>query len=324
MTVTRTSPLLLAFALVSSLAITARAADDGLTREKDLYLSAAYEDALNVLDGLTDQPQSTEVEEYRAFCLLALQRTGDARKAIATVVSANPFYQPSESLASPRVRAVFREVRQSLLPVIVQQSYTDAKAAFDRKDPHAADLFDRLLLLLDDPDVKGQPALADLRTVATGFRDLSKAIAITPPLEAKTGAPAPAGAARSAAQAVMAVPSQDAVPSQVVDSGEAHGPNAGELTPPVAISQELPRWVPPRSIDTHQGYNGTLELTIDERGHVVSATVTKSVHPVYDALLVRAARSWKFKPALRNGVPTTSSKVLTIQLRPGDATIPNP
>ena len=313
MTVTRTSPLLLAFALVSSLAIGARAADDGLTRAKDLYLSAAYEDALNVLDGLTEQPESTEIAEYRAFCLLALQRTADAKKAIATIVSANPFYQPSESLASPRVRAVFREVRQSLLPAIVQQSYADAKAAFDRKDSRAPDLFDRLLLLLDDPDVKGQPALADLRTVAVGFRDLSKAMASAPAEAAAAGQPP---AARAAGQSAVVLPSDGAPSSPAGDSVEPGRQTASQLTPPVAIAQELPRWVPPRSVDTHQGYSGTLEVTIDERGTVASAVVTKSIHPAYDKLLVRAARNWKFKPALRDGVPTSVSKTFTIQLRP--------
>ena len=50
----------------------------------------------------------------------------------------------------------------------------------DITDPGAAAMFERLLMLLDDPDVKKLPALADLRTVAEGFRDLSRAATTTP------------------------------------------------------------------------------------------------------------------------------------------------
>ena len=58
----------------------------------------------------------------------------EARDAIASMVNADPFYQLSQ--ASPRVRTMFKDVRQSLLPTIAQQAYADAKAAFDRKDPN--------------------------------------------------------------------------------------------------------------------------------------------------------------------------------------------
>ena len=50
------------------------------------------------------------------------------------MVNADPFYQLSQ--VSPRVRTMFKDVRQSLLPTIAQQAYADAKAAFDRKDPN--------------------------------------------------------------------------------------------------------------------------------------------------------------------------------------------
>src|SRR4051812_207937 len=118
MTFTR-SRLTLPVALVAFALLGARllGADDGLARAKELYLSADYEQALSVLDGLTSNSSvsdPTEIAEYRVFCLLALQRTADAQQSIEDIVRANPFYQPSEELVSPRIRSVFHEVRQGV------------------------------------------------------------------------------------------------------------------------------------------------------------------------------------------------------------------
>ena len=78
---------------------------------------------------------------------------------------------------SPRVKSTFVEVRRRVLPTIIQQKYTEAKTAFDRKDFVAAgDGFTQVLRVLDDPDlvaVASQPPLADMRTLARGFKDLS-------------------------------------------------------------------------------------------------------------------------------------------------------
>jgi TonB family protein len=280
------------------------ASDEGLAHAKELYRSAAYEDALTVLDGLKGAPSSseaTEVAEYRLFCLVALDRHADARKAIESIVTADPFYQPSDSQASPRILTVFRDVRRSLLPSIVQLSYADAKASFDRKDPETATRFDRLLTLLDDPDVRTVPALADLRTVATGFRDLSRAVT-TAPAAVPTVAPT-----RSSAQAAP----------DSTSPGTEHA--AGVIvTPPVALVQSLPPWTPIRGsiAQIAREFSGTLDVKIDEHGDVVSATIVKSIHPSYDADLLKAARSWRFKPATRNGVPVPSAKTIEVRLKP--------
>src|SRR5678815_4116082 len=86
-------------------------ADDAqLDRAKELYRSAAYDEALGVLDAIratAPSPETLEVSEYRVFCLVALDRKDEARNAIAALISANPFYELSEAQASPRVRAVF-------------------------------------------------------------------------------------------------------------------------------------------------------------------------------------------------------------------------
>ena len=160
-------------------------AQDTLARAKDLYNTAAYDEALLVLNRLrqtASSTESTEIAGYQAFCLLALGRTLDARQAIAALVKSDPLYRLSESSSSPRTRAVFDEIRRELLPTIVQQTYDQAKAAYDRKEPDVAVReFDRVLALLDEPGLSGLPNMEDLRRLATGFRDLSKAAATPPP-----------------------------------------------------------------------------------------------------------------------------------------------
>ena len=91
------------------LATGALAQDRDLNAARDLYASAAYDDALDMLNQLrsTEHPasQSRAIEQYRAFCLLALGRSADAEQAIEAMVAAEPTFQPGESDASPRVRS---------------------------------------------------------------------------------------------------------------------------------------------------------------------------------------------------------------------------
>ena len=176
----------LAVALASGFLVAASdvAGQDALTRAKDLYASAAYDDALAVLDQLkldSSSPDVVEAGQYRAFCLLALGRGDEGRKAIAGIVEADPLFQPAETQMSPRLVTVFRDVRKQLLPRIVQQSYAEAKVAFDRKELEAAAIgFDRVLLLLNDPDLPASSGTTDLRMLATGFRDLEQGGSPTP------------------------------------------------------------------------------------------------------------------------------------------------
>src|ERR687887_2583667 len=152
---------------------------DPVVAARELYASARYDEALAVLDDLkptetTSLSDRRSIEQYRSLCLLALGREAEAEGAIGAVVTADPSYQPSETEASPRVRAAFSEVRRRLLPDIATSRYTEAKAAYDRKDyAGAVQQFRRVLALLDDRDMGGR--LGDLRVVASGFLDLSVA-----------------------------------------------------------------------------------------------------------------------------------------------------
>ncbi len=321
---------------------TVAANDEALTRVKDLYQSAAYDEALELLDGLQADPASqdgTAIAEYRVFCLVALNRTAEARSAIEALVTANPFHQPSEAQASPRIRAAFREVRRAVFPGLVQRSYAGARAAFDRKEAQAVAAFDLVVTLLDDPDAQTITGLSDLRTIAVGFRDLAKAVAgaATPapsPVAEQTDAGGPQPAAQEALVSqidapappptttpVDAVPSRPAAPTDPASEPVAAAPVGRDgdvgVVGPVALLQTLPRWIPGVIDDRRREFRGTLELVIDDTGSVLRATVQRSIHPQYDPLLLAAVPAWKFRPATRNGTPIAYVKLVEIVLKPG-------
>jgi TonB family protein len=304
----RMSRVFVAYVACSLLLVATARAQDALSRAKDLYLSAAYDEALVVLEQLKSQPTpaAPEVAQYRVFCLLALQRSDEAHKAIEDIVTTYPFYHPSETETSPRIRSVFDETRRALLPGLVQKTYADAKVSFEKKDPKALTQFELVLKLLDDPDLKNMPQLADMRTVVNGFRDLSKAMSSAPTANATKPADVPVP------------PRAESAPAQTAAVVDAPAPEGSPLgfTPPVVISQPIPRWTPPNDIDRRSAFKGLIEVMIDENGSVTSATIQQSVHPTYDEKLLAMARTWKYKPALRNGVPTSSVKVVAIQLQP--------
>jgi hypothetical protein len=298
-----------AVALASAFLVAASdvADQDALTRAKDLYASAAYDDALAVLDQLkldSSSPDVVEAGQYRAFCLLALGRSDEGRKAIAGIVEADPLFQPAETQMSPRLVTVFRDVRKQLLPRIVQQSYAEAKVAFDRKELEAAAIgFDRVLLLLNDPDLPASSGTTDLRMLATGFRDLSKVA--PPPPPPKAAGPPPS------------IP-PSAKPANAPGPPRTYGPNDADVTPPVVISQQLPPWRPSKLAATRRDYQGAVALVIDESGNVESVALLTSLQPEYNPVLLKAAREWKFRPATKDGRPVRYRKVVGIRLSPSD------
>ncbi len=279
------------------------AQDGDLAAARDLYASAAYEDALTVLNRLrsSDHPatQSRAIEQYRAFCLLALGRSADAELAIEAVVAAEPSYHPSNTDVSPRVRSAFTDVRRRMLPGIIQQKYAQSKTAFDQKDFNAAaDGFKQVLLALADPDVAPEaavPPLSDLHTLAVGFEELSAKAAAPPPLPAA-----------SPALVAAAAPVPKPAPPRI------YGGDDARVEPPATVNQTLPLYpghvMLPRT--------GKLEIVINENGLVESAVMTSSVSSSYDPLALSATKSWRYKPATLNGEPVKFRKVVQIAIRP--------
>src|SRR4029434_2382234 len=102
--------MITAFALALSLCAV-DGDQDALNAARDLYASAAYEDALAVLNRVSETSRPADearaVSQYRAFCLLALGRTAEAERAIETMITRHPTYQPPTThpcarLVSPR------------------------------------------------------------------------------------------------------------------------------------------------------------------------------------------------------------------------------
>jgi TonB family protein len=54
---------------------------------------------------------------------------------------------------------------------------------------------------------------------------------------------------------------------------------------------------------------------IDEIGAVESAVMTSSVSQTYDAMVIAAAKAWRFKPATMNGMPVKFRKTVQITIK---------
>ena len=300
-----------AAALTGTLAVTfvlsgaaAYAQDGDLAAARDLYASASYDDALAVLNKLRSSDrsagQSRAIEQYRAFCLLALGRAADAQQAIEAVVAAEPSYTPNESDVSPRVRTAFADVRRRMLPVIIQQKYAQAKTAFDRKEfAAAATGFSQVLVALTDPAVSSEaahPPLSDLRMLAVGFEELSAKAAAPPP-------PPPAPPVQ------VAAPPPPPMPAPIrVYSGDDRS-----VIPPNVINQALPVFQGAVFAPRY----GMIEVLISEAGEIESAVMTQSVTVAYDRLAIAAARKWRYTPATFNGVPVKYRKRVQISVKSG-------
>jgi tetratricopeptide (TPR) repeat protein len=267
---------------------------------RELYAAARYDEALALLNGLTPsgatRPAERKlIEQYRSLCLLALGRGDEAEAAIAAVVRVDPFYQPSEAEASPRVRTTFADVRQRLLPDLASVRYADAKQAYDRKAfVEAAARFRELVALLDDPQMNGR--LPDMRTLAAGFVELAVAAAAPPAAKEPEPEPVP----RHAGPALPVEPR--------IYTAEEPG-----IVPPVIIRQDVP--TVPSAITGMTRNMGVLELVIDEKGRVISLALRSRIHPIYDTALVNAAREWKYKPAKLNGSAVRFRKFLQISVK---------
>lgn len=278
------------------------AGQESLASARDLYAAAAYEDALAVLNRLPDASRPPEearaIQQYRAFCLLALGRTAEAERSIEAVIVGQPAFRPADADMSPRLRAAFTDVRRRVLPAIIQQKYAQAKAAFDRKEfALAGDGFAEVLKMMTDPDAvaaAGQPPLSDVRTLAMGFRDLSATAAAPPPPPPPQPAQAPPPPAPEPPQ-----------PPRIYTAADAG------VVAPAPVRQDLPSY-PGQILVPRQGQ---IEVVIDETGLVETAIMKASVTPNYDALALAASRMWRYHPAMLNGVPVKYRKVIQISVK---------
>jgi tetratricopeptide (TPR) repeat protein len=284
---------LLTVAIALNVLGSAASDQEALQSAKTLYASAAYEDALRALSRLSGGDVQAEAARYRVFCLIALGRTAEAEQAIQTVVDSDPLYVPDSAEVSPRIRELFVRTRQQLVPDIARRMYGEAKAALNRKDTAAAIAgFESLIRLIDGGGNGTEGELGELRFLAAGFLDLSRA----------SGAP----------QRAVEQPSTAAVSP----SASGSRPASPDIIPPVATRQPMPKWVPSDGLSRQAVFSGAIRVFISAAGRVERAEIVRPIHPAYDTSLLLSARSWEYQPARRAGVAVPSEQVVQIDLKP--------
>jgi TonB family protein len=268
------------------------ASQDALAKVKELYAAAAYEDALAVVASLPEETRVPELNQYRAFCLIALGQKQEAHVAIESLLTANPLYQPDPAETSPRVMETFSEVRLRVLPTVTRKMYLEAKTALERKSREEAvtgfETLLRLIATVEQPD----ETLDDMKVLAEGFLDLSRAIPEAPKPEPK------------------------AMPTNGAEESASSTASAPVWTRPVALQQEMPRWNAPDAISRRSEFNGVLRVRVGADGRVQTAEMVKRVHPMYDTLLLNAAQNWTYEPARQDGVPVPADILVEVRLRP--------
>jgi hypothetical protein len=273
--------------------VSAQAADGTLAAARDLYVSASYDDALAMLSGLSTASPTMEerqsIDLYRTLCLFALGRSNDADRIIEGMLMREPLYRASSDELSPRVTSAFESARKRILPAIIQKEYADAKNAFDKQDFAVASAgFADVLKSIADPDIAslaGAPPLADIRTLASSFRDLS--VKLTPPPPAPNVDPKPARPVRS-----------------------VYGVDDRDVIAPVAMQQRVPRY----PANVIRPLSGVLEFVVDESGAVQGPMMRVSIDQSYDQMVVAAAKKWLYQPATLDGKPVKFVKRLSISV----------
>ena len=271
-----------------------RVAQGVLASAKMLYVSASYEAALLELNSTDVTDDLDQVDTYRALCFLALDRQQDAERALETLVARKPLHTISETEYSPRLVAMFHDVRKRALPAAARQLYSAAKLQYEAKAyASAAAKFKELFLVLSDSDLSDEGGkLTDLRELADGFLKLSeqKLVAVAPAVVA----PTPIAPTPTAPSVTPNAPPALRRLYTAVDAG---------VRPPLVIQQAMPEWVPPQQSQylRNRAYSGRLEVVIDEQGTVEKATLVKSIWPTYDPMLLQATKTWKYQPAQMDG-----------------------
>jgi TonB family protein len=312
--------LLIVAVLAVALGVSA-AGQDQLNAAKDLYASAAYEDALSALariDEANVPPDvARQVDEYRAFCLFALGRNGEAETVAEALIRRQPLAALEAADTSPRIERLFSDVRTRLLPSLIRERFRTARAEIDRKTFIAAEtpLIEARQMIAEAQRLGiKDDAVGDLSVLVDGFLQLIHSAAEQRPtrVDAANGSPA----AVSTAAAANPAAARSAEPRPASETAAVRTrlyTLADRVSPPVVVDQQLPTMPPAlRTIARSMKKTGMLDIIIDESGHVVDATIRQSLHSAYDAAVVRSAGRWKYEPATIDGVPVRFVKTIVL------------
>lgn len=308
-------------------------AQDSLTAAKDLYASAAYEDALSALTRLTEvggaAPEiARQVDEYRAFCLYALGRTGEAESVAEAMIRREPMMKLDSPDVSPRLEVMFSTVRKRLLPTLIRERFKTARTALEQKKLAEAEpqLVEAKLMIADAEKLAIQDeGLADLSVLVDGFLQLVRSTAdqrqataqpagANVPQESDAATASAPAAPAPTAPAPTAPASRRTEPAPVPASApRVYTVDDVGVVPPAVISQRMPAMTPDLvRITKAMKTSAVVEIVIDEKGDVVDATIIKSVNQSFDNIVIGAARRWKYRPALKDGVAVRYVKTLIL------------
>jgi TonB family protein len=202
--------------------------------------------------------------------------------------------------AAPRIAAMFASVQRRVLPQLIKDEYRVARTAAVEKAPEAESRLRHVRQLLDTAERidAWDETLADVRLIVDGFLEL-----------AHTAEPRNAAGEATAAAAAPEPPSP---PAPLVASSTDAG-----VVAPIAVFQPQPN-IPPAVLNLVRQLHGTskIDLLINEEGTVEEVTVKQPVSPAYDKLIVAAARKWRYKPALKDGVPIKFVSTVVINASP--------
>lgn len=303
-------------------------AQDPLSAAKDLYASAAYEDALSTLsrlDGSAAPGVARQADEYRAFCLYALGRTREAESIAESIIRREPLSRLDAADASPRLEALFADVRKRLLPSLIRDRYRVAKSALEQKSLAGAEpqLTEARLMIVEAERIGiKDDALADLSVLVDGFLQLIQAAAdqraAPVPAAAAPAATVASAAASRPAEASPAVGPRAVAPSAApapasANAAKIYSVDDGGVAPPVVVEQRMPAMsVELQTVTKASKSNGVIDIVIDETGRVVDAVISQSLNSSFDLLMVRSARTWKYRPATKDGTPVRYRKTLIL------------
>jgi hypothetical protein len=284
-----------------------------------LYAAASYDEALEAFEGARQGPLSpgdaVELERYRMLCFLALGRTAAAAAAAEDLLEQRPDYWLSEGDAAPHVRALLEATRSQVVPGLMRRTYDGGKRAYDSGDYAAArDAFTRLDLWLADSRVAAvDSGLADLRTLAKGFLELSVARAARPAGGAVAPAAPPARplVAPAAGTTRLVAASAVSAPFTPLDF-LVYDARDRDVLPPRVVSQRVRGWWETMAGEPPAGTPlGDVAVVIDSTGRVVEASIERSVNRAYDAIVLESSKQWRYEPARLRDRPVRYRQIVS-------------
>jgi outer membrane biosynthesis protein TonB len=225
-----------------------------------------------------------EVEKYRALCLLALNRPKDAEQSLERLAMTRPLFTLDGADASPKLVALFHDVRKRTLPEASKQSYQRARATFENGDmAEAARQFRDVIAMAEEAAPDNMVMMGDLKMLSAGFLKLAEAaLAPNPEVLPRPGAPSVAAPAASTAPATS---------KKIYEASDTMVKAA------TAIARPIPKWERPSALN-FATFEGLLQVIVAEDGSVADVVMVKPINPAYDRLLVDAAKNWRFHPAI--------------------------